>query len=152
MTIELGTELMLAGYIQNKASALGLQGYDIRAWHTAAKRDKKYNELVINVQPGGRGGVDQTTTIFIRTSAQDTKRSLLYNHYTAVQALRGKFARENVGTLKTETAAFASSDGFDARINGCELIPSEGEDGQALVEDSPKWATDIVIILDSYLV
>ena len=152
MTIELGTELMLAGFIQDKANELGLDGYDIRAWHTTAKRDKKYNELVINVQPGGRGGVDQTTTLFVRTSAQDAKRSLLYNHYEAVQALRGKFVRENVGTLKTQTASYAVANGYDARINGCELIPSEGEDGQALVEDNPKWATDIVMILDSYLI
>ena len=152
MTIELGTELMLAGFIQDKANELGLEGYDIRAWHTAAKRDQKFNELVINVQPGGRGGVDQTTTLFMRTSAHDGKRSLMQNHYTAVQALRGKFVRENVSTLKTETTTFASANGFDARINGCELIPSEGEDGQALVDDNPKWATDIVMILDSYLI
>tara|TARA_R110000824_G_scaffold204316_1_gene389007 strand:- start:5610 stop:6068 length:459 start_codon:yes stop_codon:yes gene_type:complete len=152
MTIELGTELMLAGFIEDKRTELNLEGYDIRAWHTSSKRKQKHSELVINVQPGGRGGVDQTATLFLRTSAQDEKRSLLPDHYEAVQALRAKFGREGVSTLKTETATFASANDFTARINGCEMIPSEGQDGQALVEDTPKWATDIVLIIDSYLV
>lgn len=154
--IETALEELLAAYLNDKkgSAPAAVDGANItaRAWSDTTTRAEESRQLVVSIPAGAANfGMGMRGLFLLRSSAIDSDRALKATHDATVDWLRSLFTREQVGTMKTETAALGVSQGLGGRVDGFMLNPEDDAHGPVAAESGPdQWGSNIGFVVDGH--